>query len=312
MQVSVVMAAYNGEKYICQQIESIVNQSRIPDEILICDDSSMDSTWQKLKLYKEKYPELIQIKKNKKNIGFANNFWNTIKCASGDLIFLSDQDDIWIFNKIEEMMKIFESNSNILALSSAYELIDAEGKKYQDIKNVYFRKNRKLKKISWEKFVRHPKYPGMSMAVRKELLCKIPLDMQERFPHDWVLNQYAAIDNGMYFWDKITTQYRQHENNVVGSAANRRETDRRSSRINTILQMQRIMEYVADNVLIDYNKSRYLKMVIEISRRRIECIEQGSILKLFFYCTKYFKYVTGRSALGDIYTIVNIKKEKWK
>ena len=107
--ISVVMATYNGERFIVEQMESIRKQSLLPDEVLIFDDGSKDKTVETV----EKYICDNQLKswniiKNKENKGYSSNFSDAMKAASGDIIFLSDQDDIWIDNKIENMVAIMK------------------------------------------------------------------------------------------------------------------------------------------------------------------------------------------------------------
>jgi glycosyltransferase involved in cell wall biosynthesis len=113
MKISIVMTVYNGEKYLKDQIDSFLNQTLLPDEIVIADDCSSDKTIEIIEKYKKNYPDKIKIFKNKHNLGFTRNFENAISKSSGDIIFLSDQDDIWYENKIETVIKKFNSNPNI-------------------------------------------------------------------------------------------------------------------------------------------------------------------------------------------------------
>ena len=113
MKISIVMTVYNGEKYLNEQIDSFLNQTLLPDEIIIADDCSSDKTLEIIEKYKKNYPEKIKIFKNKYNLGFTKNFEKAISKSSGDLIFLSDQDDVWYRNKIQTVVKKFNTNPNI-------------------------------------------------------------------------------------------------------------------------------------------------------------------------------------------------------
>lgn len=106
MKVSVVLSSYNGEQDIIEQLRSIDGQTRQPDEVLICDDCSTDGTADLVQNYIEKKRlKNWKLIVNKKNKGWRKNFIDGILASTGDLIFTSDQDDIWREDKIEIMEK---------------------------------------------------------------------------------------------------------------------------------------------------------------------------------------------------------------
>ena len=118
MRVSIVMTTYNGEKYIGQMLDSIRNQTRPADEVLILDDRSKDNTVKFVNNYIEKYKlNGWKIIVNQKNVGWKCNFRNGLEMATGDVIFLSDQDDKWHTDKLEKMTAAFEKNQNIWLLA---------------------------------------------------------------------------------------------------------------------------------------------------------------------------------------------------
>ena len=98
--VSVVLCTYNGEKYIREQIDSILNQEYLPKEIIIQDDGSTDGTLSVIQEYAEKEP-IIKIHKNNRGRGINSNFFDAMSKASGDYIAISDQDDIWAKEKLK-------------------------------------------------------------------------------------------------------------------------------------------------------------------------------------------------------------------
>lgn len=103
MSVSVAMPTYNGEKYLREQLDSIYNQTMLPDEVVVVDDCSKDGTIDVLKEYHDKFGLKYYV--NEQNLGYNKNFEKAIKLCSGDFIALSDQDDIWFAEKIEESYK---------------------------------------------------------------------------------------------------------------------------------------------------------------------------------------------------------------
>ena len=127
MKISVVMTTYNGEKYIKEQLTSLKNQTRVPDEVLIFDDCSTDNTVTIVRNFIIENPSgNYRLFENKKNKGWRRNFMEGFADAQGDIIFPCDQDDIWFEDKIENMEKIMEENENILLLTSKYELLYAD------------------------------------------------------------------------------------------------------------------------------------------------------------------------------------------
>lgn len=113
MKVSIAMATYNGEKFLNDQLKSFLNQTRQPDELVISDDNSSDSTIELLNVFKESSPFKVKILTSKENVGYTKNFEKALNNVTGDLVFLSDQDDVWFKNKIEKMIQISKENSDI-------------------------------------------------------------------------------------------------------------------------------------------------------------------------------------------------------
>ena len=109
--ISVCMASYNGEKYIKEQIDSIICQIGANDELIISDDGSTDNT---INIVKQTYKDgRIKVIHNKGNHGYTPNFYNALKHAKGDYIFLSDQDDVWLPNKVETVINALQ-NANFV------------------------------------------------------------------------------------------------------------------------------------------------------------------------------------------------------
>ena len=128
MKISVLMSTYNGEKFIEEQMISIIDQTKRPDEVIIVDDWSTDSTIEIAeKVIRENdLEEDWNIFRNEKNIGWRINFINGIKHITGDILFFSDQDDIWFKNKIETYCDIFNSDATINIIVSKETLWTSE------------------------------------------------------------------------------------------------------------------------------------------------------------------------------------------
>ncbi|MDD3001238.1 MAG: glycosyltransferase [Candidatus Riflebacteria bacterium] len=115
--ISIAMTVYNGEKYISEQLESIAGQTLLPDELVICNDSSTDRSLSVLDELKKRAPFKVNIINHETNKGYAIAF-NTALCkTSGDFVFLCDQDDCWFPNKIESVITAFKENPQFLFVS---------------------------------------------------------------------------------------------------------------------------------------------------------------------------------------------------
>ena len=126
LKCSVAMATFNGESFLSEQLDSFSRQSRLPDELVICDDRSTDSTLSILQEYSNSAPFEIKVVANDSNLGYLKNFEKAIAYCSGDIIFLSDQDDFWLDNKIYLIEKFFLAHPAVWLLKTDMFLADQE------------------------------------------------------------------------------------------------------------------------------------------------------------------------------------------
>jgi glycosyltransferase involved in cell wall biosynthesis len=109
---SIAMCTYNGEKYIQEQLQSILHQTMQPDEIIICDDCSQDRTVDRIQCMLKDWQGHWKLVVNETNLGYKKNFQRAISLCNGDIIYLSDQDDTWESTKIEIMHQAFAEHPN--------------------------------------------------------------------------------------------------------------------------------------------------------------------------------------------------------
>ena len=110
MKISIAMATYNGAQYIQEQLQSFVDQTRQPDELIITDDCSTDQTEAIVGEFAKTAPFAVEFHRNENNLGYCGNFNAALMKTTGDLVFLSDQDDVWFPEKIEHMINVAERN----------------------------------------------------------------------------------------------------------------------------------------------------------------------------------------------------------
>lgn len=160
------MAAYNGEKYIEEQIESILEQLIDGDEFIIIDDNSTDSTFNKIAKYGNKK---IKYYLNDSNIGHNKSFEKAIKLSSKEYIFLVDQDDIWIKKRIDIMMNILINNDVVLVTGNQL-FIDKNGNKIDySIESLRNKDSNYLFNSFKKIFLGKSSYYGCAMAFKSEL-----------------------------------------------------------------------------------------------------------------------------------------------
>jgi glycosyltransferase involved in cell wall biosynthesis len=207
--ISVCLATYNGEKYIKEQLESILLQLQINDEIIVSDDNSLDHT---LKIIREFKDNRIKIFKSNGK-GLISNFENALTKASGDYIFLCDQDDIWFNNKIELCVADFQKGFD-LVLSDCHVFNSNTNEILHD---SFFRFNNSKKGIINNLI--NNSYIGCCMAFRKELKNKI-LPFPKHIPmHDSWIGINAELYFSVNYNKNKLINYRKHSGNASDTSS---------------------------------------------------------------------------------------------
>lgn len=130
MRVSIAMATFNGARFLAEQLHSFTTQTRLPDELVVSDDGSSDETLAILRTFCERSPFPVNILNNDTGLhGVYHNFANALLHATGDVIFFSDQDDVWVPEKVACILSHYEVADCPLAIASNSEQIDAEGRR---------------------------------------------------------------------------------------------------------------------------------------------------------------------------------------
>lgn len=218
---SVALCTYNGEKYIREQIDSILEQSLKVDEIVVCDDGSTDQTLNILSEYENKFPDIFKIHLNEKNLRSVKNFEKAISLCSGEIIFLSDQDDVWENNKVKIFSDFFEDNQNVDVVCSNGFIID-ENSLQQNLYTVWDVPNflsENKKEIDYFKiFATIGNFAtGASMAIRKSFINQVlPFPTVEGLHHDeWIALVSSEQKNFAFINEKLFS-YRIHSEQQVG------------------------------------------------------------------------------------------------
>lgn len=221
MKTSVALCTFNGELFLKEQLNSILSQTVLPTEIIICDDCSTDQTWQILTDYQSRFPQLFSLNRNNENIGYVKNFEKAMALCSGDLVFLSDQDDIWHPNKIEKIILFFKQNPQFTVLAHDLRLLAAtnDQQTFWDLKNFASEKtNLSSEKLLEQILLNGNIFPGMSLAIRKSFLKNnLPLQKVDSIIiHDYELVIKALKANKFAILNNVLGFYRQHESQSIG------------------------------------------------------------------------------------------------
>jgi glycosyltransferase involved in cell wall biosynthesis len=217
MKLSVSMITFQGAAYLKAQMDSILGQSLPVHEIIVCDDGSTDGTREILADYAAAHPQ-IKLQFNTENLGTVANMQQCLRLSTGDIIFLADQDDVWLPNKVEKTLAFFKQNPTAEAVFSNAEIIDEVGETQfgmtlWDIIGFPFGK---VDLADFERRVDNV-VTGAGLALKRnpELLQKdIP-----RIPgllHDGWIGLYFASKNALMANPETLFQYRSHANQQVG------------------------------------------------------------------------------------------------
>lgn len=207
MSISVCMATYNGEAYIKKQLESILVQLKEDDEIIISDDLSTDNTLNIIRSFND---PRIKIYKDRKYGSPAYNFENALKHASGDYIFLSDQDDVWLFNKVISMTQLLDK----------FDLVVSDCKVVDENLKIIHESFFSLLNSGpgfWKNFKKNT-FLGCCMAFKKDILFYVLPFPTNIFMHDIWIGHMVELKGKTFFLDQPLMLYRRHGNNASSAA----------------------------------------------------------------------------------------------
>jgi glycosyltransferase involved in cell wall biosynthesis len=227
--VSVALCTHNGATFIGEQVASIFNQTVLPVQIVLSDDASSDGTIElfnhALEQEKISRPEVgaitILILRNEVALGVTKNFEQAISHCTGGLIALSDQDDVWVPNRLERMVEEFEKDSDLLLLFTDSRLVDEKAlplglSTFQALGVSAEEKQLVHRGRALEVFVRRNLVTGATTVFRRELF-----EQAAPFPASWVHDEWlgivAAAAGRVDFLPEALVDYRQHSRNEIGA-----------------------------------------------------------------------------------------------
>ena len=329
MKISVAMATYNGEKYIQKQLDSILNQSHKVNEIILVDDKSTDNTREVIQKYIQQHPEMkFSFYVNEENLGYKKNFKKAMSYCRGEYIFLCDQDDIWLSNKVEEMIAIMDTHPNILSLASSFSFIDKDDKTFEVEKVKGLSNNNLLRmvvntndavEVTFETLLTQNSFQGCALVIRQELNQRFQECFTEDLFHDWLINLLAAEQKGMYFYNKSLFLYRIHGKNTIGineqeHYTKKEHAQKRNELKTRLLLAQYPLETLKKLEKIEPRLSQYqpdYKKRMIFYQNHIDYLTNGNVLKLFLQnFSPYYKGMKTKKA--RIMDLIFAFKQKFK
>lgn len=212
--VSVCMTTYNGENYILEQINSILSQLSLCDELVINDDGSTDST---ISLISGVVDSRIKLEINSIRLGYTKNFERSLRRAKGDLIFLSDQDDVWFPNKLNVFLEVLEDHDFVVSDCS-------HTNQYLSVTHYSHFRCFNIRKGFLPNLIAS-RYVGSCMAFRRSVLSlSLPFPRYSYFcPHDYWIALVAEAFFDVHLIEHPCMFYRRHSANTSlgGAVAHR-------------------------------------------------------------------------------------------
>ncbi|MDR0686613.1 MAG: glycosyltransferase family 2 protein [Dysgonamonadaceae bacterium] len=217
LKISVAMATYNGERYLRQQLDSVLGQTHGNFELVVCDDCSTDSTMSILHEYAAKDSRL-RYYRNEANIGYRKNFERAINLSLSDYIALCDQDDIWLEDHLDTLLttigdKQLSCGKYLYIDEDGNPLVNADGS-YADfiMKKYADNDHERLEYLVYNR----PFLQGASMLIRKSLV-PIIFPLPGTMSHDAWIADICSAKCSFVFADRVITLHRQHSNNATGN-----------------------------------------------------------------------------------------------
>lgn len=294
-RVDILLATYNGENYLVEQLESILSQTYSNFRLLISDDCSTDGTRKILEEYKEK-DSRIQLFFQGKNLGVIKNFEYLLKKVESKYYMLSDQDDIWKENKIEKSVEKLENSESDLVYTDL-EVVDANlnvtYESYWKLKGIY----KKIKKYNnFEALYLNNFVTGCTLISKEEYIRDVlPLPDTSKFVlHDYWIALIVSQKGKISYIEEPLIKYRQHKNNKIGS---RKQSDSLKS-IDEIRELFIKVKKEHFTVFIENEEKFESEKVRKLSRKALKYYEMLSKKKninfrgwgLFFKLYKYEEF----------------------
>jgi len=288
--VSVIMATYNGEKFLQAQIESLVQQTYPHIEIIIVDDGSTDKTREMLRACAAKHTN-IRLFFNEQNLGYIKNFEKGCGFASGDYISFCDQDDVWAPDKTERLMQAIGDGVMIYCDDEMVdENLNSLSKKHSDLKNLASYDNCLY-------FATDNCVGGHALIMKKEIFnfaCPFPQEM----PYDLWCAFIATFHGDIQYFNQALVKWRQHTNNITTSQKDKQyKIDETRKRLDIFYEAcppefakeKTILKQLSKSYKSYSLQNNFLRMFLFFKYKRyLLAMKKRNAFRKFLFCLKMF------------------------
>ena len=314
VRISVAMCTYNGAEFLPAQLESIFGQTRQADEIVVCDDGSTDET-------RSLIPESVVFHENEKNLGTVKNFEKAIGLCTGDVVVLSDQDDVWRQDKLQLIEEAFSRNPNVGLVFSDADVVDEQlnplGRRmWEEVGFDAHKRKLVANGRALEVLITGWTVSGATMAFRSRYAkLSLPIPTTTRMIHDgWIALTVAAVSDVVLIEEPLI-KYRQHRRQQIGAPAHKTQKQPGArealKRRNSSAELQTILETLHDRLSTQgngfecrkalsfvNNYSRHLDVRANLPQRRLNRVP-AVLRELLSW--RYHEYANGfKSAAKDL------------
>ena len=218
-QVEILLPTYNGEKYLKEQIDSILSQSYQNLKLIISDDGSKDTTCEILKEYQEK-DKRVEVDFQEQNLGVVRNIEFLLNKVTASVFMLADQDDYWLPEKVEKSVKLLKEKDADIVFGDL-EVVDEKLETMYQSFNDYMLLSRRIQKYINSNRLNYlyNVFTGCTICAKSDLIPKIlPLPEESKYViHDYWIGLMASFNGKVFYLSERLLKYRQHGNNQVGT-----------------------------------------------------------------------------------------------
>lgn len=301
VRISVAMATYNGAYYVREQLQSIIEQTVDVDEIVICDDCSIDNTVDIIRDLFQGGKITYHIVQHDINKGVIKSFEDAMALCTGDIIILADQDDVWLKTKVEHIIDVYAKDRPNVILTDAY-IVDRDLKISTTLwKTLHFNSQKATvisKDVIITEMIKRNIFTGMCMAIDKEFFQKCDKCPTIMLHDEWY--GWNAICLGkVQFVPLPLAKYRQHSTNVIGSGKYSRITSFKNARLK-ICDSSMLKKMKCDFLMSSFEDVILHKKIIDAMafyewRTRIRRHDSRDLIRCinFFVKLSYYKYTSG-------------------